>query len=52
MQCEVITPTTPNGWKFEMFIFDVFPFARQMVVMEVDRAMEFSPLKNAEGMRS
>ncbi len=42
-------PDENNGWKLEMFIFDVFPFARRLCVLKVDRASEFSPLKNATG---
>jgi hypothetical protein len=28
-------PTENNGWKMELFIFDVFEFARNMVALEV-----------------
>ena len=38
-----------NGIKLESFIFDVFPAAESMAVMEIDRAAEFSPVKNAPG---
>ncbi|KAJ1514152.1 UDP-N-acetylglucosamine pyrophosphorylase [Coelomomyces lativittatus] len=43
------TPSKPNGWKLERFIFDVFPCCQSFAVMEVDRACEFSPLKNKTG---
>ena len=49
---EIITPTSSNGIKLELFIFDVFPFAKSMAVLEVDRSEEFSPLKNASGADS
>lgn len=49
---EPIKPSSPNGMKLEMFIFDIFPFTRDLVVLEVDRAEEFSPLKNASGSPS
>ena len=38
-----------NGIKLESFIFDVFPAAKTMAVLEIDRAAEFSPVKNAPG---
>ena len=39
----------PNGIKLESFIFDVFPAAQRMAALEVERAAEFSPVKNAPG---
>lgn len=42
-------PSTPNGMKLELFIFDVFPFVDNLIVHEVERSAEFSPLKNASG---
>jgi UDP-N-acetylglucosamine/UDP-N-acetylgalactosamine diphosphorylase len=44
-----VQPEKPNGVKFEMFVFDALPFARAPVVVETDRAEEFSPVKNAVG---
>lgn len=38
-----------NGIKLESFIFDVFPAAKSMAVVEIDRTAEFSPVKNAPG---
>jgi len=46
---ETITPQEPNGVKFERFIFDALPLAANPVVLEIDRAREFSPIKNAQG---
>jgi UDP-N-acetylglucosamine/UDP-N-acetylgalactosamine diphosphorylase len=42
----------PNGIKFETFVFDALPMANSPVVMEIDRAVEFSPVKNATGQDS
>ncbi|KAM9970453.1 hypothetical protein ACTFIW_008401 [Dictyostelium discoideum] len=44
------SPSSPNGWKLEKFIFDVFPFSKKMVCLEIERSKEFSPLKNCGGM--
>ncbi|KNZ64641.1 UDP-N-acetylglucosamine pyrophosphorylase [Puccinia sorghi] len=44
---QLIKPSQPNGIKLELFIFDVFPFVDSLSLLEVDRAEEFSPLKNA-----
>jgi UDP-N-acetylglucosamine/UDP-N-acetylgalactosamine diphosphorylase len=49
---EPIKPSEPNGMKLEMFVFDVFPFTDSLCVLEVDRAEEFSGLKNAPGSKS
>ena len=41
-----------NGVKFEMFVFDAIPYARNSIVIETARADDFSPVKNAEGVDS
>jgi UDP-N-acetylglucosamine/UDP-N-acetylgalactosamine diphosphorylase len=43
------SPQKPNGIKFETFVFDALPMAERPVVLEIDRAREFSPVKNATG---
>lgn len=40
---------TVDGVKFETFIFDALPLARTSVTLEVLRAEEFAPIKNATG---
>ncbi len=47
-----ITPDSANGIKFEMFVFDALPFAKNPIVVETRREGEFSPVKNAEGVDS
>ena len=45
----LIDPTEPNAIKFEQFIFDLLPMVRNPIVVEVDEATHFAPLKNAPG---
>jgi UDP-N-acetylglucosamine/UDP-N-acetylgalactosamine diphosphorylase len=47
-----VKPTAANGVKFEMFVFDALPFARNSIVIETARQDDFSPVKNAEGVDS
>ena len=47
-----IKPEKPNGVKFELFVFDALPFAKNPVVIETRRSDDFSPVKNAEGVDS
>jgi UDP-N-acetylglucosamine/UDP-N-acetylgalactosamine diphosphorylase len=49
---ERVTPSQPNGWKFEQFIFDALPQARATLVVEADRPREFLPVKNRDGADS
>ncbi len=46
------TPQEPNGYKFEMFVFDALPFAKNPIIIETKREDDFSPVKNAEGKDS
>jgi UDP-N-acetylglucosamine/UDP-N-acetylgalactosamine diphosphorylase len=47
-----VKPEKPNAVKLEQFVFDAIPLARNAIVFETDRAEEFSPVKNAEGVDS
>ncbi|KAF9416734.1 UDP-N-acetylglucosamine pyrophosphorylase [Podila epigama] len=47
-----VHPTEPNGVKLELFVFDVFTLAERFACLEVERASEFSPMKNAKGLDS
>lgn len=47
-----VKPAKPNGMKFELFVFDALPFARNPVIIETRREDDFSPVKNAEGVDS
>ncbi|HEV2292672.1 MAG TPA: UDPGP type 1 family protein [Tepidisphaeraceae bacterium] len=42
----------PNAVKLEQFVFDAIPLAKGAIVYETERAEEFSPVKNAEGVDS
>ena len=45
-------PAEVPGVKFETFVFDALGKAERSVTLEVDRAQEFSPVKNASGSDS
>jgi UDP-N-acetylglucosamine/UDP-N-acetylgalactosamine diphosphorylase len=47
-----VSPESPNGVKFEMFVFDALPEARNPVITETLREDDFSPVKNASGRDS
>ena len=44
---ELVSPTVPNAYKFEQFIFDLLPHAQNTMVVEVERSVAFAPVKNA-----
>jgi len=48
----LVSPTRPNGVKFETFVFDALPMAGNPIILEIDRTVEFSPVKNAGGLDS
>lgn len=47
-----VEPVEPNANKFERFIFDALPLAKNALIVEGDRDREFNPVKNAEGSDS
>jgi UDP-N-acetylglucosamine/UDP-N-acetylgalactosamine diphosphorylase len=46
---QILEPKEPNALKFERFIFDLLPHARNPLVVEYAEADVFAPLKNAPG---
>ena len=49
---ERVKPEKENALKFERFIFDLLPSAKNAVVVEVDPPNHYAPLKNAPGSPS
>jgi UDP-N-acetylglucosamine/UDP-N-acetylgalactosamine diphosphorylase len=47
-----VKPDKPNAVKLEQFVFDAIPLAKNAMILTTDRAEEFSPVKNAEGVDS
>lgn len=45
----MLSPSAPNGYKLERFLFDALPAAAASAVLEVEREEEYAPVKNAEG---
>ncbi len=48
----LIKPDKPNAVKLEQFVFDAIPLAKNAMAYTTERAEEFSPVKNAEGVDS
>jgi len=48
----LVKPDRANAVKLEQFVFDAIPLAQNAIVYTTDRAEEFSPVKNAEGVDS
>jgi len=46
-----VEPSEPNAIKFERFVFDLMPEAHEAIIVEVDRARAFAPVKNAPGAK-
>ena len=49
---QVTEPAEANAYKFERFIFDALPLAKNALIVEGDRPREFNPVKNATGSDS
>ena len=49
---DLVTPEKPNAVKFETFVFDALPLAKNPLILEADRIEEFSPVKNKTGIDS
>lgn len=49
---KVITPLKENAYKFETFIFDVFPYFSEIGLLKGRRENIFAPIKNATGVDS
>lgn len=47
-----VEPESPNANKFERFIFDALPLAKNALIVEGNREREFNPVKNADGSDS
>lgn len=44
-----VAPEEPNAIKFERFVFDLLPLAKNSIVVEGDPKQVFAPVKNANG---
>ena len=48
----VHSPDSPNGFKYEQFLFDAFRYMNSVFLYEVERQKEFAPIKNLIGADS
>lgn len=44
---KVIVPESSNAYKYEKFIFDYFSYLEKMGVYNVDRELEYEPVKSS-----
>jgi len=45
----LIKPSEPNAVKLETFVFDALPLADKSIILQIDRAEQFGPIKNSQG---
>ncbi|MCI8306647.1 MAG: UDPGP type 1 family protein [Lachnospiraceae bacterium] len=48
----MVKPSEPNGYKFELLVLDLIHLMRDCLSYEVDREKEFAPVKNLTGIDS
>ena len=51
-QGNLVTPETPNGYKYETLILDLIKLLDSCLPFEVERQKEFAPIKNKTGIDS
>lgn len=51
-QGEAVSPTEPNGYKFELLVLDMIHMMKNNLAFEVVREKEFAPIKNLHGVDS
>ena len=49
---EKVSPTEPNGYKFELLVLDMVHMMDNNLAFEVEREKEFAPIKNLHGTDS
>ncbi|WP_218141048.1 hypothetical protein [Treponema bryantii] len=49
---EYVSPTQPNGYKFELLVLDMIHMMDNNLAYEVVREKEFAPIKNLHGVDS
>ncbi|KAL1501780.1 hypothetical protein ABEB36_007045 [Hypothenemus hampei] len=45
---DIVRPSSANCIKLEKFIFDVITFSQNLLIWQVERSEEFSPIKNSD----
>lgn len=43
---KIVVPENPNAYKYEKFIFDYFPYIKNIGIYVVDRSKEYEPVKS------